>query len=81
MNSVEFPIDPPIPQKPQLSSKGQIKILELEIFKSVRIMVDFLDNENKIVDRRFYILEGEDYNNWGTDDNYVVEWIKQKIRE
>ena len=26
-----------------------------------------------------YILENDEYNNWGSDDDYLIEWVKSKL--
>ena len=80
MNSVELLIYPPIKLPPQSSSKIQIIIRDIKIFEYVRLIVNLLDIDDKIIDTRLYLLQGDDYNNWGTDDNYLVNWVKTKLQ-
>ena len=63
-NYIECEIEPPIQLKPQTSCKIQIRILEIVIFKYVKLVVDLVDDNSKFLDRLFYVLEGDDYNNW-----------------
>jgi hypothetical protein len=54
-------------------------ILEVKLCESVRIAV-YLFNENGLmVDSRQYLINGNEYAAWSTDDKYIINLIKQKI--
>lgn len=49
------------------------ELLELEIL--------FEDqNYNHVQPQQMLIIEGLDYQNWGTDDNYVINWVLSKLQ-
>ena len=35
-------------------------------------------NETRVVYTMSDILTGDDYNNWGSDDEYIINWVCQK---
>jgi hypothetical protein len=55
-------------------------ILEIKLSESVRIAV-YLFNENGLmVESRQYLINGNEYGAWSTDDKYIINLIKQKIQ-
>jgi hypothetical protein len=55
-------------------------ILEVKLYESVRIAV-YLFNENCVmVESRQYLINGNEYASWSTDDKYIINLIKQKIQ-
>jgi hypothetical protein len=80
-NNTPFPIDPPvvIPQ-PDLqfdSMTVQVMTVNLGVYASFNV---FLYNGDSMIATRNYTMSGEDYNNWGNDDQYVYTWITAQIR-
>ena len=75
------PIDPPVsvPQ-PDLNFNSmmvQVSTIVLGVYAS---FVVFLYKDMQMVSTRTYTMTGEDYNNWGSDDQYVYTWIANKLR-
>jgi hypothetical protein len=55
-------------------------ILEVKLCESVRIAV-YLFNENAVmVESRQYLINGNEYAAWSTDDRYIINLIKKKIQ-
>ena len=79
MNFTESLIYPPIKLKPLSASKIRVSILDMKIFEYVRVSVHLLDIDDSIIDSKIYILEGDDYKGWGTDDNYLINWVKKQL--
>jgi len=46
---------------------------------SARLSVRLYDKNNTIVNVQTMELIGEDYTNWGNDDNYVINYVVQKL--
>lgn len=44
----------------------------LELFNSVRLRIDLLDENKNYVETRFLTLSGDDYTNWMNDDTYIL---------
>lgn len=59
----------------------KVKVLELELFKYVKIVVALLDTDGNFIDQKFYTLDGDDYLQWSSDDTYVINFVKRKLRE
>jgi hypothetical protein len=55
-----------------------VYIIDVRIFESVMLSVDFFDENRECVERTRLHLSGEDYTNWGTDDNYLVNYVATK---
>jgi hypothetical protein len=55
-----------------------ININDVRIFKSVMMSIDFFDENGNCIDRDSLNLTGEDYSNWGADDNYLVNYVAKK---
>jgi hypothetical protein len=71
---------PPLKKEIKIN-QFEIKVVELVLFKYVRIAVCLHDSEGKPIDWRYYVLDGTDYSNYGTDDTYVVNYVKRRLRE
>lgn len=46
---------------------------------SVDLVVSIFDVEKKFVSTTLIPLEGEDYALWGTDDNYLINFVCNKL--
>ena len=56
----------------------KIKIMNIDLFKSITICVTLLNN-TKNVDNKIMTLTGEEYTKWGNDDNYIVNLVLTKL--
>lgn len=55
-----------------------ISVIKFVLFQSLTLQVTLRSGENN-VDIKSFLIEGEEYENWGIDDNYIVELIKNKL--
>lgn len=55
-----------------------IQVNEFEFNKSVTLVICLFDENNYIITNEIIKLEGQDYLRWGTDDNYIINYICQK---
>jgi hypothetical protein len=58
--------------------KFVIKNITVNINSSATIIVLLCPIVGDIVSR-IIEMDGEDYANWGSDDNYLIQFIKQKL--
>jgi len=73
----KFKIYPNI-KLPQQSIVGfDYRINEIKLFEYLDITVYLLDSRGQILDNKILRMQNEDYKKWSTNDNYVIEWIKQ----
>ena len=81
MPNTPVPIDPPIsiPQ-PDLSFNNMtVSVININLGISATFNV-LLFNYTEMVSTRTYTMSGEDYTNWGNDDQYVYDWITSQLR-
>jgi hypothetical protein len=55
------------------------RVVNLIPFSSVTINVMFFDGNGAVISGNNLTLTGQDYNDWGTDDNYLVNRINKDI--
>lgn len=61
--------------------KAQISVIELQLYKSVTVRVILLNEDDRIVDiKQFVIDETNGYNDWGNSDDFIVEWIQRELK-
>lgn len=78
MDPKNYIIDPPIEEKIYITNFS-INILELILFKSVKVQALMRDNYNRIIKSPIYLLTGDDYNAWSNDDEYIVDYVKARL--
>lgn len=60
--------------------KMQIGVMDMELFKSVTLRVVMFDENDIAVDVKVMTLDQSNgYNQWNSDDNYVIEWVKKQL--
>lgn len=79
MNSTVYDIEPITKTKVNIVSKIEISIIELLLFKSVKVRVVLFDDNKNIINSNILTLTGQDYLNWKDDDNYIVDYVKTNI--
>lgn len=61
-------------------NKFLIKSINVELNSSATIIVLLYPVENSgTIVSRIIVMSGTDYANWGNDDNYLIEFIKQQL--
>ncbi len=67
-----------------ITTSKDVESIEIEegvvtLNKSARFSVRLLDSTGGLIDIKFVELTGTDYDNWGDDDDYVVEYILSEL--
>jgi hypothetical protein len=75
----KFKIYPNIKLPQQTIVGFDYRINEIKLFEYLDITVYLLDERGQILDNKILRMQNEDYKKWSTDDNYVIQWIKQQI--
>lgn len=60
-------------------TKFTVKSLEVKLTQSANILVDLLDKNDNYAGTEYLEISGDDYANWGSDDDYLVNWIKNNL--
>ena len=81
--SQEIFLDTPIRKLIALEyDRFKIKNFDLKLNEKAEIIILIYPvNPEHIVECRTIVIDGEDYANWGTDDNVLIEIIKRKLLE
>jgi len=78
MENIDIPvIDSPYTKK-YIINKVFIRVMNLELYKSVTVHARLMDN-NEMVKSEMFVIEGEDYTNWGNNDDYIVNYVLTKL--
>ena len=56
-----------------------LDISQLILNQSATFRVSLYDKDDTLIDTPFIILEGTDYVNWGSDDNYVIRFAAKQL--
>ena len=59
--------------------KFVIKKVDVKFKENAEIIVDLVDNTGNYAGTKFLVISGEDYANWGSDDDYIINWIKNNL--
>jgi len=59
--------------------KFVIKKVDVKLKENAEIIVDLVDNTGNYAGTKFLVISGEDYTNWGSDDDYIINWIKNNL--
>jgi len=78
MDETKVNVQDSIYTKTMIINNIKIRTNRLSLFNSISLGVSlFADNvlvENKMID-----VTGEDYTNWGNDDQYIVDFVLTKL--
>jgi hypothetical protein len=79
MNPMNVDVVPSPYVRPSINITSiQVRVINLNLFQSVNVNVLLFSN-NDYVDSKSYLLEGDDYTNWGNDDNYIIDYVLDKL--
>jgi hypothetical protein len=77
---IEFNVFPNL-KKTITLVKAEIKILELKLFESVRVMVYLKDENDSVMDTRGFLIDKSNgYDQWSNDDKTLIDIIKKLIQ-
>lgn len=75
-------LETPIPiTTTRILSAFEIIDIRLFLHSKAVFIVNLLDEKNDVIEVKTYTLEGADYENWGSDDSYVIYYVTKKILE
>jgi hypothetical protein len=59
----------------------RVSVISLQLGLSARfgIFLNCLHGENSFIDYKEIVIEGEEYSNWGNDDQYIMDLVSQKL--
>jgi hypothetical protein len=74
-------IDPPV-KKNLMMNQITVSVLELKLFEYVKVVVQLYDCNGIPRDNRIYTIDPTNgYNDWNNDDAFIINWVKDRLRE
>lgn len=73
INIVESALPRPVATKIELS------VTEVVLNSFVSISVAYYNSNDNLIHNEYVKIEGEEYNNWGLDDQYLVNLVLTKL--
>lgn len=64
--------------KTNIANNIKISTVNVVLFTSITLRVGLYTN-NILVDNQMITLSGQEYNDWGNDDNYIVNTVLTKL--
>ena len=56
-------------------SSISVSVVNLELGKQCNLIVGLFDSDRKLLRQDLLLLDGENYQNWGSDDSYIYEYV------
>ena len=78
MNEIKIDVQDLSYVKTNTINKVNIRIGNIELFKSVTVIASLFDN-NTLVDNKVFKIEGDEYTNWSNDDQYLIDLVLTKL--
>ena len=57
----------------------EIQVINLILFQGVIVQVALYDDQGGIIENIQVNIFGSDYTDWGSDDNWIVEYVLRKL--
>lgn len=54
-------------------------VTTIDLFKSVSVSVTLYDRDERPIDNKFFVIAGDDYQQWTQDDKTLVQIIARKL--
>ena len=64
--------------KTSLITQASVKIVNLELGNQVSLYVFLKDEAGNLFEAKFITIAGDEYQNWGNDDNYLITVALEK---
>jgi len=56
-----------------------VKVNNVILHTSAKLMVHLHDENNNLIDIKIIEIVGDDYLNWGSNDDYITNFVAQKL--
>ena len=79
MSQYECIMYPPI-KSSRSCNKLVIFCFELKLFESAKFKVLLYDQDDCVMDIKYFEISGDDYLQWTGDDKYIKDWIIAQLQ-
>lgn len=69
----DFTLDAPV------VVKIEMEVIEMILDSHVTMAVRYLNDNGNLLDNKIVKIEGDEYNAWGDDDNYIINLVLTKL--
>ena len=56
-----------------------LKIVDGQLFNCTTFLYQLLTEDKSVLSQGNIVIDGEDYNAWSDDDNYLFDWAAEKL--
>jgi len=53
--------------------------IDIQLFSSAKVRVNLFNSQRHRVDIRYVSIAGDDYTNWGNDDQYIITFVSNAL--
>ena len=78
MNDIQINVEDYSLVKTSIINNIKIRIMKIDLYKSVTLSVSLLTN-NMNIDNKLITISGDDYTKWGNDDNYIINFVLNNL--
>ena len=78
MNSIQVDVNDFALEAPVVT-KIEMEVMEMVLNSHVTMVVHYLNAAGNLLDNKFVKIEGDEYNAWGDDDNYIINLVLTKL--
>jgi len=57
----------------------EIRQVIINLYQSASVLVNLYSNTNQFVETHPMLMEGDDYANWGNNDDYIKNYVANKL--
>lgn len=68
-------------KKEIIINQFDVQVDSVELFNKANLRVGLYDSNDRLTGHILYVMETEDYKKWAEDDNFVITFVKRKLRE
>ena len=79
MSGQPVPIQPTVITETKNIAKVDIRIVNIDLFKSVSVNCTLLDADDNYCGTRNVVIAQPEYDNWTSDDNTLIDMVLQKL--
>jgi len=74
-----IPIQPSTITEVKTVTSFKVSVQDLQLFTSVSLRVELLNEIGTLIDIRYLVLTGPDYDGWNNNDTYIIDITAQKL--
>ena len=78
MDNPSIPVSDSVYTRTSTINNVKVRVMDIKLYLSVTIYASLFSN-NTLIDTKTYLLTGDDYTNWGNNDDYIVNYALTQL--